>query len=55
MSTLTPPVKLANPNNQFRYDYIHEVATAPDFDYPEVRQTWFSSVLSRLDVFVIDV
>ncbi|KAK2559762.1 Guanine nucleotide-binding protein G(s) subunit alpha [Acropora cervicornis] len=34
MSTLTPPVKLANPNNQFRIDYLHEVATTPDFDYP---------------------
>lgn len=37
MSTLTPPVKLANPNNQFRIDYLHEVATTPDFDYPPVR------------------
>lgn len=36
MSTLTPPVKLANLNNQFRIDYLHEVATAPDFDYPPV-------------------
>lgn len=34
MSTLTPPVKLANLNNQFRIDYLHEVATAPDFEYP---------------------
>lgn len=34
MPTLTPPVKLANPNNQFRIDYLHEVATTPDFDYP---------------------
>lgn len=37
MPTLTPPVKLANPNNQFRIDYLHEVATTPDFDYPPVR------------------
>ena len=45
MSTLTPPVKLANPNNQFRYDYIHEVATAPDFDYPQVSTSGFSCVV----------
>lgn len=43
MGTLTPPVKLANPNNQFRYDYIHEVATAPDFDYPQVSR-YFGSI-----------
>ncbi|XP_046841752.1 guanine nucleotide-binding protein G(s) subunit alpha-like isoform X2 [Xenia sp. Carnegie-2017] len=34
MSTLTPPVKIGDPENQSRVDYIHEVATAPDFDYP---------------------
>ncbi|CAB3987741.1 Guanine nucleotide-binding G(s) subunit alpha [Paramuricea clavata] len=34
MSTLTPPVKIGDPNNQSHVDYIHEVATAADFDYP---------------------
>ncbi len=38
MSTLTPPVKIGDPNNQSRVDYIHEVATAPDFDYPPVSE-----------------
>lgn len=34
MSTLTPPVSLENPANQFRVDYIQDVASQPDFDYP---------------------
>lgn len=38
MSTLTPPVKIGDPENQSRVDYIHEVATAPDFDYPPVSE-----------------
>ncbi len=37
MSTLTPPVSLENPANQFRVDYIQDVASQPDFDYPPVR------------------
>ena len=36
MSTLTPPVPLENPENQFRVDYIQDVASQPDFDYPSV-------------------
>ena len=36
MSTLTPPVSLENPANQFRVDYIQDVASQPDFDYPSV-------------------
>lgn len=36
MSTLTPPVQLENPANQFRVDYIQDVASSPDFDYPPV-------------------
>lgn len=38
MNTLTPPVKIGDPSNQSRVDYIHEVATAPDFDYPQVSE-----------------
>ncbi|CAG7678906.1 unnamed protein product, partial [Allacma fusca] len=34
MSTLTPPVPLEHPENQFRVDYIQDVASQPDFDYP---------------------
>nr|AGJ70283.1 G protein subunit alpha s1 [Terebratalia transversa] len=34
MSTLNPPILLANQGNQFRIDYIQDVASLPDFDYP---------------------
>lgn len=34
MSTINPPVKLADGSNQFRVDYIQDVASQPDFDYP---------------------
>jgi len=36
MSTLTPPVTLEDPANQSRVDYILEVSSSPDFDYPPV-------------------
>jgi guanine nucleotide-binding protein G(s) subunit alpha len=36
MSTLVPPVSLANHENQWRVDYIQDVASQPDFDYPAV-------------------
>ena len=39
MSTLTPPVALQNPENQFRVDYIQDVASQHDFDYPPVSTT----------------
>ncbi|XP_033105159.1 guanine nucleotide-binding protein G(s) subunit alpha-like [Anneissia japonica] len=35
MSTLSPPIQLANPNNQFRLDYIQDVSSAPNFAYPD--------------------
>ncbi|KAG9479079.1 guanine nucleotide-binding protein G(olf) subunit alpha isoform X1 [Eleutherodactylus coqui] len=35
MSTLIPPVPLANPENQFRIDYIKSIAPLSDFDYTE--------------------
>lgn len=31
-----PPVELANPENQFRVDYILSVMNVPDFDFPPV-------------------
>ncbi|XP_022696481.1 guanine nucleotide-binding protein G(s) subunit alpha isoform X4 [Varroa jacobsoni] len=34
MSTLVPPVQLEHPENQARVDYIQDVASAPNFDYP---------------------
>ncbi|XP_075905148.1 guanine nucleotide-binding protein G(olf) subunit alpha-like isoform X2 [Nelusetta ayraudi] len=35
MSTLTPPVPLGNPANQFRVDYIKSIAPLSDFEYTE--------------------
>lgn len=34
MSTLSPPISLANPENQASMDYIQDCATGPDFNYP---------------------
>jgi len=34
MSTINPPVTLEHPDSQFRVDYIQDVASQPDFDYP---------------------
>ncbi len=42
MSTLIPPVPLANPEDQFRIDYIKSVAPLSDFDYTQVRSLIFS-------------
>lgn len=39
MSSLVPPVELANPENQFRVDYILSVMNVPDFDFPPVSCT----------------
>lgn len=41
MSTLTPPVTLEDPANQSRMDYVLEVSSSPDFDYPSVSQPLF--------------
>ncbi|XP_035271627.1 guanine nucleotide-binding protein G(olf) subunit alpha isoform X2 [Anguilla anguilla] len=35
MSTLIPPVPLANPENQFRIEYIRSIAPYSDFDYTQ--------------------
>ncbi|XP_013928765.1 PREDICTED: guanine nucleotide-binding protein G(olf) subunit alpha-like [Thamnophis sirtalis] len=35
MSTLIPPVPLANQENQFRADYIKSIAPLSDFDYTQ--------------------
>ncbi|XP_059607342.1 guanine nucleotide-binding protein G(s) subunit alpha isoform X1 [Phlebotomus argentipes] len=34
MSTLNPPIQLERPENQARVDYIQDVASNPDFNYP---------------------
>ncbi|KAM8966699.1 guanine nucleotide-binding protein G(olf) subunit alpha isoform 3-T3 [Pelodytes ibericus] len=35
MGTLIPPVPVANPENQFRIDYIKSIAPLSDFDYTQ--------------------
>lgn len=42
MSTLIPPVPLANPEDQFRIEYIKSIAPLSDFDYSQVRCSSFS-------------
>lgn len=34
MSTLSPPVPLEHPENQARVDWIQDISSQPDFDYP---------------------
>ena len=36
MSTLNPPVELEDASKQFRLEYIQNIATQADFDYPQV-------------------
>lgn len=38
MSTLVPPVTLEDPSNQSKVDYVLDVSSSPDFDYPPVSQ-----------------
>lgn len=42
MSTLTPPVSLQNPKDQFRVDYIQDFASQHNFDYPPVSHELFN-------------
>lgn len=51
MSTLTPPVQLENPENQHRFDYIQDVASQHDFDYPTVRANPSSTVIHSLKIY----
>ena len=48
MSTINPPVSLENPEDQFRVDYIQDVASAPDFDYPPVSFPLLSVIITYL-------
>lgn len=44
MGNLAPPVELANPENQFRIDYILNLANQIDFDFPPVSNPhWLQS------------
>lgn len=42
MSTLTPPISLEKSSNQSRVDYIQDVASQHDFDYPPVSKSYFN-------------
>ena len=37
MSTINPPAELADPDNQFRLEYVQDKASQLNFDYPPVR------------------
>jgi len=36
MSTISPAVELAQPHNKPSVQYIQDVASKPDFDFPQV-------------------
>lgn len=36
MTTLTPPIPLGNPGNEFRLEYVKSIAPLSDFEYTEV-------------------
>lgn len=36
MGTINPPVALEDPSNKELVEYIQNVASKPDFDYPQV-------------------
>jgi len=44
MTTINPPVELADPDNQFRLEYIQETASQLGFDYPPVRIVAYSII-----------
>lgn len=52
MSTLIPPVPLANPEDQFRIEYIKSIAPLSDFDYPQVRGSEGFWVCSDVNVYL---
>lgn len=53
MSTLTPPVALEDPANQSKVDYILEVSSATDFDYPPVSHS--QPICSACRVYLLNV
>jgi hypothetical protein len=50
---LTPPVSLEHPENQFRVDYIQDVASQPDFDYPPVSANKVCGLISILNTMLL--
>lgn len=48
MSTLTPPVQLEHPENQFRVDYMQDVASQHNFEYTTVSNVLYIFVLIYL-------
>ena len=53
MSTTNPPIELTNKDNQFMIDYIQEVASQPDFDYPPVFLLHLDDFLLKIDLHII--
>lgn len=53
MNTLTPPVALEDPANQSKVDYILEVSSATDFDYPPVSHS--QPICSACRVYLLNV
>lgn len=53
MSTLTPPVALEDPANQSKADYIVDVSSATDFDYPPVSHS--QSICSVRHIYLLNV
>ncbi|KAG8505189.1 Guanine nucleotide-binding protein G(olf) subunit alpha [Galemys pyrenaicus] len=48
MSTIIPPVPLANPENQFRSDYIKSIAPITDFEYSQPKFRIFSESSEKI-------
>lgn len=55
MSTLIPPVPLANPEDQFRVDYIKSIAPLSDFDYTQVRSAVHLESIFSLAFCIMEV
>jgi guanine nucleotide-binding protein G(s) subunit alpha len=49
MSTLSPPVSLEHNSNQGSVDYIQDVASQHDFDYPQVSFFLLSLCIAALE------
>lgn len=51
MSTLTPPVQLEHPENQFRVDYMQDVASQHNFEYTTV--SYSSNSLWKITYIIV--
>lgn len=56
MSTLTPPVQLACPENRYRIEYILNLVTQKDFEFPSVSSsisdTWNTNTHAHTQKYV---